>query len=79
MPRNQQHQRISHKEVDSMHTSPELAREHTRTMLEQAQHARYVRTVTQIRKIRRMEQRAERQLLHAWRRSAELRASLETR
>jgi energy-coupling factor transporter transmembrane protein EcfT len=62
-----------------MHTSPELVREHTRAKLEQAQRARYARTVMQIRKVRRMEQRAERQLLRAWQRGEELRASLETR
>jgi len=65
-----------------MHTMSELAlselvNEHQRARLEQARQARYAHTLVQMRRVRRREQRAERQLLRAWRQSDELRESLE--
>jgi hypothetical protein len=62
-----------------MYTSSELVRDHHRSKLEQTRQARYARTLAQLRKAKRVEQRAERDLLRAWHRSDELRASLETR
>lgn len=65
-----------------MHTMSEpalhvLVSEHQRVRLEQARQARFAHTLARMRRVQRMEHRAERQLLRAWRRSDELRASLE--
>lgn len=65
-----------------MHTMSELAlselvTEHQRVRLEQARQARYAHTLAQMRRVQRKERRAQRQLLRAWRRTDELRASLE--
>jgi hypothetical protein len=67
-----------------MHTMSELAMaslitEHHHRKLEQARQARYAHALTELRRARRMEQRAERQLLRAWQRAAEVRESLEAR
>jgi hypothetical protein len=62
-----------------MYLEQELARERHRGQLEQARRSREARRVMKLRRIRRLEDRAERQLLRAWRRAERLRAALETR
>ena len=54
-----------------------LARERTRSYLEEAQRMRYSRRLRALRRARRLESRAERRMVEAWRRAAELRGSLE--
>ena len=60
-----------------MHTEL-LARERTRSHLEEAERMRHVRGLLALRRARRLEQRAERRMLAAWRRAAELRSVLES-
>ena len=55
-----------------------LARERTRSYLEEAQRLRYSRRLRAIRRARRLEARAERRMAQAWRRAAELRGALAT-
>ena len=58
---------------------PELiARERMRSRLQEAQQLRYTRRLRALRRASRLEHRAERRMVEAWRRSAELRSSLET-
>ena len=59
-----------------MHTEL-LARERTRTYLEEAERLRYPRRLRTLRRARRLEHRAERRMIEAWRRAAELRGALE--
>ena len=54
-----------------------LARERTRSYLEEAQRMRYSRRLRALRRARRLESRAERRMVRAWRRTAELRGALE--
>ena len=54
-----------------------LARERTRGHLEEAQRLRYPRKLRALRRARRLESRAERRMVAAWRRAAELRSTLE--
>jgi len=54
-----------------------LARERTRSYLEEAQRLRYSRRLRALRRARRLESRAERRIVEARRRAAELRGSLE--
>jgi hypothetical protein len=56
-----------------------LVTERRRATLEQARRARVAHTFTELRRAERHSQRAERQLLRAWRRTDELRAELEAR
>ena len=56
----------------------QLARERTRSNLEEAGRQRDLRRVRALRRARRLEQRAERRMLAAWRRAAELRSVLES-
>ncbi len=51
----------------------QLARERTRSNLEQAKQLRYSRRLRALRRARRLEHRAERRMTEAWRRVAELR------
>ncbi len=60
-----------------MHTEL-LARERMRSRLQEAQHLRYSRRLRALRRASRLEHRAERRMVEAWRRSAELRSTLET-
>jgi hypothetical protein len=53
----------------------QLARERTRSNLEQAEQLRYSRRLRALRRARRLEHRAERRMVEAWRRAAELRES----
>jgi len=55
----------------------QLARERTRDNLEQAERLRQSRRLLTLRRARRLERRAERRMLKAWRRAAELRAAIE--
>ena len=54
-----------------------LARERTRSYLEEAQRMRYSRKLRALRRARRLESRAERRMVAAWRRAADLRSTLE--
>ena len=54
-----------------------LARERTRSYLEEAQRLRYSRKLRALRRASRLESRAERRMVAAWRRTAELRSTLE--
>lgn len=54
-----------------------LARERARSYLEEAQRMRYSRRLRALRRARRLESRAERRMVRAWRRTAELRGALE--
>ena len=54
-----------------------LARERTRSYLEDAQRLRYSRKLRALRRARRLEQRAERRMVAAWHRTAELRSAGE--
>ena len=54
-----------------------LARERTRSYLEEAQRLRYARRLRALRRARRLESRAERRMVAAWRRAAELHGALE--
>jgi hypothetical protein len=56
-----------------MHRMDELVRERTRGNLELAQRLRHARRQRTLRRARRMEHRAERRMIEAWRRAAELR------
>ena len=55
-----------------------LARERTRSRLQEAQQLRYSRRLRALRRASRLEVRAERRMVQAWRRSAEIRNALET-
>jgi hypothetical protein len=55
-----------------------LARERVRNRLQEAQQLRYSRRMRALRRASRLEHRAERRMIDAWRRSAELRNALET-
>jgi hypothetical protein len=54
-----------------------LARERTRQLLETAEQKRQARRARTLRRATRMEFRAERRMIEAWRRAAELRAAVE--
>ena len=55
-----------------------LARERTRSRLHEAQQLRYTRRLRALRRASRLENRAERRMVQAWRRAAEIRSALET-
>jgi hypothetical protein len=55
-----------------------LARERTRSNLQEAEQLRYSRRIRALRRANRSEHRAERRMVEAWRRTAELRSALET-
>jgi len=54
-----------------------LARERTRAILHEAEQLRYSRRMRSLRRASRLEHRAERRMVAAWRRTAELRGALE--
>jgi len=56
----------------------QLARERTRSNLEQAEQLRYSRRLRALRRARRLEHRAERRMIQAWRRTAEVRETIES-
>ena len=55
-----------------------LARERSRSRLQEAQQLRYSRRLRALRRASRLEVRAERRMVQAWRRAAEIRSALET-
>jgi len=55
----------------------QLARERTRSNLEQAEQLRYSRRLRMLRRAERLEHRAERRMIAAWRRAAQLRESAD--
>ena len=55
-----------------------VVRERTLSRLQEAEQLRYSRKLRALRRAHRLEQRAERRMVEAWRRSAELRSTLET-
>ncbi len=55
----------------------QLARERTRSHLERAEQLRYSRRLRALRRAQRLERRAERRMLEAWRRAAELRETAD--
>ena len=55
----------------------QLARERTRSNLQEAERRRNLRRVRALRRARRLESRAERRMAEAWRRTAKLRGALE--
>jgi hypothetical protein len=54
-----------------------LARERTRSRIQEAQQLRYTRRLRALRRACRLEVRAERRMVQAWRRAAEIRSALE--
>ena len=61
-----------------MHVMEQLAAERIRGNLELAQQLRRSRRQRALRRARRMEHKAERRLIQAWRRAAELRTRIES-
>ena len=55
-----------------------LARERSRSRIQEAQQLRYTRRLRALRRASRLEVRAERRMVQAWRRAAEIRNALET-
>ena len=56
----------------------QLARERTRSNLEQAEQLRRSRRLRALLRARRLEHRAERRMIEAWRRTAEVREAIES-
>jgi hypothetical protein len=56
----------------------QLARERTRSNLKEAEQLRCVRRLRTLRRAQRIEQRAERRMVEAWRRTASLREVIES-
>jgi len=61
-----------------MSFTEQLARERTRSNLEQAEQLRHSRRLQALRRARRLEHRAERRMIEAWRRTAEVREAIES-
>jgi hypothetical protein len=61
-----------------MYQVAELAAEHSRSTLQRAEQMRSSRRLLTLRRARRMEHKAERRLIEAWRRTAALRELLES-
>ena len=61
-----------------MHLVQELAAEESRSKIMRAEQLRRSRRLLTLRRARRMEDKAERRLLEAWRRAMELRDALES-
>ncbi len=55
-----------------------LASQRTRSSLEEAEQLRHGRRALALRKARRLELKAERRMVEAWRRAAELRSAVES-
>ncbi len=55
-----------------------LARERARWNLQEAERMRHTRRMRTLRRATRLEHRAERRMVEAWRRSAELRSAMES-
>ena len=63
----------AHDGVISMYLVGELASERSRSRMDEAEQLRHSRRVRRLRRARRLEHRAERRMIAAWRRAAELR------
>ena len=61
-----------------MHVMEQLASERTRENIELVQQLRHSRRTRTLRRARRMEHKAERRMIAAWRRAAELRSGIES-
>jgi hypothetical protein len=61
-----------------MHVMEQLASERTRENTELVQQLRHSRRMRTLRRARRMEHKAERRMIRAWRRAAELRSEMES-
>jgi hypothetical protein len=61
-----------------MYVMKQLANERIRDNLELAEQLRYSRRMRTLRRASRMEHKAERRLIQAWRRAAELRSGIES-
>jgi hypothetical protein len=61
-----------------MYLVHELATEQNRSKMELAEQLRTSRRVLRLRRARRMERKAERRMIEAWHRAAELRGALES-
>ena len=61
-----------------MYTQQNLARDRQRERLSQAQQERVAQELTGLRKLEKRQERAERQLLHAWQRVERLHSLLRT-
>ena len=61
-----------------MHLVEELAAEQSRSKMALAEQLRPSRRLLTLRRARRMEYKAERRMVEAWRRAAELRGTLES-
>ena len=61
-----------------MYAMEQLVSERTHSYLEEAERLRYSRRLRALRRARRLERRAERRMIAAWRRTAELREALES-
>ena len=61
-----------------MHLVEDLATEETRRKIELAEQLRPSRRLLILRRARRMEHKAERRMIEAWRRAAELRGTLDS-
>ena len=61
-----------------MYLVAELAAEQSRSTLKRAEQLRPSRRLLALRRARRMERKAERRLIEAWRRAEELRGTLES-
>ena len=75
-PRGREAHDAHTREVVSMRTEL-LASQRTRSRLEEAEQLRHGRRVLALRRARRLEQKAERRMVEAWRRAVELRGALE--
>ena len=60
-----------------MYLIEELASQRTRSNLELAEQLRYSRKMRTLRRAQRMEHKAERRMIAAWKRAAELRRTIE--
>ena len=67
-----------HNGVISMYLVQELATEESRSKIKLAEQLRPSRRLLTLRRARRMERKAERRMIEAWRRAAELRGTLES-
>ena len=61
-----------------MHVMNQIASERIRDNIELAEQLRYTRRLRALRRARRMEHKAERRMIRAWRRAAELRTEIES-
>ena len=61
-----------------MHVMAQIANERTRDNLELAEQLRYTRRMRTLRRASRMEHKAERRMIEAWRRTASLREVIES-